>query len=76
MVGVPHPDLGEVPVAFVVPERRGGLDSDAVLGECRRLLSDFKVPDRLVETGQIPRTGSGKVLRYQLRQRLAGEAVR
>ena len=70
VAGCPHPDLGEVPVAFVVPGRPGTLDADAVLGECRRLLSGFKVPDRLVETDRIPRTGSGKVLRYQLRERL------
>jgi long-chain acyl-CoA synthetase len=70
VVGCPHQDLGEVPVAFVVPERPGALVTDAVLGECRRRLSAFKVPERLVETGQIPRTGSGKVIRYQLRERL------
>lgn len=71
VVGCPHPDLGEVPVAFVVPETPGMLAAEPVLDACRRSLSAFKVPERLVQADQIPRTGSGKVLRYQLRERLA-----
>ncbi|WP_028936337.1 class I adenylate-forming enzyme family protein [Pseudonocardia spinosispora] len=71
VVGVPHSHLGEVPVAFVVPARAGGLDHDMVLSEARALLSSFKVPTRLIETDVIPRTGSGKILRFQLRQRYA-----
>ncbi|GAA5114569.1 class I adenylate-forming enzyme family protein [Pseudonocardia adelaidensis] len=70
VVGVPHPHLGEVPVAFVIPARPGGLDHAAVLDTARARLSSFKLPDRLVECTEIPRTGSGKILRFQLRQRL------
>jgi acyl-CoA synthetase (AMP-forming)/AMP-acid ligase II len=71
VVGMPHPHLGEVPVAFVVPARPSGLDHVAVLDTARVRLSSFKLPDRLVECTEIPRTGSGKILRFQLRQRLA-----
>jgi acyl-CoA synthetase (AMP-forming)/AMP-acid ligase II len=70
VVAAPHDGLGEVPVAFVVP--RGRLDADAVLATCRERLSAFKVPVELVEIDAIPRTGSGKILRYRLQQRLAG----
>jgi rifamycin polyketide synthase module 1/2/3 len=65
----PHADLGEVPVAFVVPEREGELDTDAVLNACREKLSYFKVPAELIEVPEIPRTGSGKVMRYRLQER-------
>lgn len=68
VVGQPHPDLGEVPVAFVVAD--GVLDLEAVLEECRRRLTYFKVPDRLVEIDRIPRTGSGKILRFRLAEQL------
>ncbi|TCK27297.1 acyl-CoA synthetase (AMP-forming)/AMP-acid ligase II [Pseudonocardia endophytica] len=70
VVGVPHEHLGEVPVAFVVA--RGGVpvDHDAVLDGARRRLSAFKVPARLVEVDTIPRTGSGKILRFRLREQV------
>jgi rifamycin polyketide synthase module 1/2/3 len=70
VIGHPHPDLGEVPVAFIVPERAGALDLEAVLAECRGRLSAFKVPERLIEVDSIPRTGSGKILRHRLRRLL------
>lgn len=70
VVGRPHDDLGEVPVAFVVAERPGGLDTEAVLDACREKLSHFKVPAQLIETPEIPRTGSGKIIRYRLQEQL------
>jgi acyl-CoA synthetase (AMP-forming)/AMP-acid ligase II len=73
VVGVPHRHLGEVPIAFVVPRTPGVLDRDAVLDAARERLSAFKVPDQLIEIDRIPRTGSGKILRFALQQRLAGE---
>ncbi|MHA6795444.1 AMP-binding protein [Pseudonocardia bannensis] len=69
VVGAPHDSLGEVPVAFVVA-REGGLDREKVLEVCGERLSSFKVPDELIEVDSIPRTGSGKILRFQLQQRL------
>jgi rifamycin polyketide synthase module 1/2/3 len=74
VVGLPHRHLGEVPVAFVVPREPGGLDHGAVLDAARERLSAFKVPEQLIEIEQIPRTGSGKILRFALQQRLSGEA--
>jgi acyl-CoA synthetase (AMP-forming)/AMP-acid ligase II len=70
VVGVPHESLGEVPVAFVVP-RTAPLDAATVLSDCGRRLSQFKVPTQLIEIDEIPRTGSGKILRFRLRERLA-----
>ncbi|NMO88566.1 AMP-binding protein [Actinomycetospora sp. TBRC 11914] len=71
VVGRAHPDLGEVPVAFVV----GGddpPDAEDLLARCRRDLSAFKVPE-IRFTTTIPRTGSGKVKRFEL-ARLLDEA--
>jgi acyl-CoA synthetase (AMP-forming)/AMP-acid ligase II len=71
VVGVPHDGLGEVPVAFVVP-KTAPLDTATVLADCGRRLSQFKVPTQLIEIDEIPRTGSGKILRFRLRERLTG----
>ena len=72
VVGRPHPDLGEVPVAFVVadPGAGGGPDVEALREHCRRQLAWFKVPDGFHLTDTIPRTGSGKIKRFELARRL------
>ena len=44
VVGVPHPYLCEVAIAFVVPRVPDGLDQDAVLAVAREQLSSFKCP--------------------------------
>ncbi|MEU7057515.1 class I adenylate-forming enzyme family protein [Streptomyces sp. NPDC046197] len=63
-----HGDLGEVPVAFVVSDRPGELDREALFELCRRQLSHFKVPADIVEIDAIPRTGSGKIMRFRLHE--------
>ncbi|RKR91911.1 rifamycin polyketide synthase module 4/5/6 [Micromonospora pisi] len=64
--GVPDEALGEVPVAFLIPRVPGALDADRVFAECRQRLAYFKVPERLHEVSEIPRTPSGKTIRYLL----------
>ncbi|MFJ9842408.1 type I polyketide synthase [Kitasatospora sp. NPDC101155] len=63
----PHATLGEVPVAWVVPGPEG-IDLARLLDHCRGALSAYKLPERILETGSIPRTPSGKIIR-----RLLGE---
>jgi acyl-CoA synthetase (AMP-forming)/AMP-acid ligase II len=46
-----------------------------VLAGCRERLAYFKVPAELVEIDEIPRTGSGKVLRYRLQGWLLGRGT-
>jgi long-chain acyl-CoA synthetase len=65
VVGRAHPDLGEVPVAFVVPADDPP-DEEDLLARCRRDLTGFKVPAEVRFTTTIPRTGSGKVKRFEL----------
>jgi acyl-CoA synthetase (AMP-forming)/AMP-acid ligase II len=67
VVGTSHPALGEVPIVFVVPREGHIVDSDALLIHCRSRLSHYKVPSAVHLVGEIPRTGSGKVMRYKLR---------
>ncbi|MDH6439133.1 acyl transferase domain-containing protein/acyl-CoA synthetase (AMP-forming)/AMP-acid ligase II/acyl carrier protein [Streptomyces sp. SAI-144] len=70
VVARPHPLLGEVPVAFVVPGERG-LDTGALLRACAEVLSAHKVPDDVLFTPAIPRTAAGKPRRAVLREGLA-----
>jgi rifamycin polyketide synthase module 1/2/3 len=75
VVARPHLELGEVPVAFVVPAQPGAMDASALRDACRRELAAFKVPEQFIEIDAIPRTGSGKIMRYRLSERLASEAA-
>jgi long-chain acyl-CoA synthetase len=61
--GVPHPTLGEVVHAEVVPKAGAEVDADLVRRACQQRLSAHKVPQRVVLVAAVPMTGSGKVAR-------------
>lgn len=75
IVGVAHETLGEVPYAFVVPKDGSPVDVDALLDHCRATLSKYKVPVEFRTIDQIPRTGSGKIMRFRLRDLVDGPSA-
>ena len=70
VVGIAHEHLGEVPALFIVPRPGKDLQSEAVIAHCRTRLSAYKVPHSVHLIAEIPRTGSGKIIRYKLREML------
>jgi acyl-CoA synthetase (AMP-forming)/AMP-acid ligase II len=70
VVGMPHADLGEVPVAFVVPDAGAAVDAEAIRAVVADRLASFKVPAEIHAVDAIPRTGSGKTKRFELTARL------
>lgn len=68
VVGVSHATLGEVPVAFVVAREGAVIDGEAIVAHCRATLSGYKVPAAIHVVAEIPRTGSGKIMRFKLRE--------
>jgi acyl-CoA synthetase (AMP-forming)/AMP-acid ligase II len=68
VVGMPHEHLGEVPVLFVVPRPGKTVENDALIAHCRTHLSAYKVPHSVQLIAEIPRTGSGKIIRYKLKE--------
>src|SRR5690606_11253764 len=72
VVGVPHPDKGEVPKAYVVARAGTSLSAEEVLEYCRQRLARFKVPAVVEFVQEIPRSASGKTLRRQLRAESTG----
>ncbi len=71
---VAHPDekWGEVPHAFVTPKEGAEerLTEDGVIAWCRANMAHFKAP-RHVSFVQLPKTSTGKIQKYALRQRIA-----
>jgi acyl-CoA synthetase (AMP-forming)/AMP-acid ligase II len=70
VVGMTHEHLGEVPALFIVPRPGQVIESEALLVHCRTHLSAYKVPHAIQTIAEIPRTGSGKIIRYKLRELL------
>ncbi|MBI4456953.1 MAG: hypothetical protein HY644_13805 [Acidobacteria bacterium] len=63
--------LGEVPVLFVVCKHGAQISEADLKDYCSAHLSSYKVPDSMHYVDQIPRTGSGKIMRFKL-QKLLG----
>ena len=72
-VGLPSASGGEDVVAVVVLTPGAELDVNAVREYCRTRLSAYKVPRRIVEVDDLPRSLLGKVLRREVRNRLQGK---
>jgi HIP---CoA ligase len=73
VVGVPDARMGEVGAAWVVA-RSGVVDDPAALEAelsswARQRMANFKVPRTFHVVDALPTNASGKVLKYQLRQR-------
>ena len=67
VVGVPHPDFGEVGCAFVLAKAGVTLDPAALLQALKALLANFKVPKQCVVLPELPRNAMGKVQKNVLR---------
>jgi fatty-acyl-CoA synthase len=68
VIAVPDEKWGEVPKAFVVPKEGRALTEADVIAHCRALLAHFKCP-KSVALGPLPKTSTGKVQKYVLRER-------
>ena len=67
LVGVPHPDFGEVGVAILIPKPGATLDGAQVLAQLRSRLANFKIPKQCFVVDELPRNTMGKVQKNLLR---------
>ena len=72
VVGVPHPDFGEVGVAVIIAKPGAQLDGDALMGQLKSQLANFKIPKRCFVETELPRNTMGKVQKNLLRDRYQG----
>ena len=66
--GIPSEDWGEAVHAVVVPRPGAEVSTDAVSTFAREHLAGYKVPRSVTFTDELPRTGSGKILKRVLRE--------
>ncbi|MBV8866814.1 MAG: AMP-binding protein, partial [Acidobacteriaceae bacterium] len=69
VVAAPDDRWGEIPVAIVVPRSSALLSADELLEYLQTRLAKFKLP-RLIQFAKepLPKTGTGKVLKRELRE--------
>jgi acyl-CoA synthetase (AMP-forming)/AMP-acid ligase II len=72
VIGIPDERMGEVGMAFVVPAPGESLEPDAVIAWSRDNMANYKVPRRVEILDSLPRNATGKVVKFELRERARG----
>jgi fatty-acyl-CoA synthase len=68
VVGVPHDKWGETPIACVVLREGHAVGEEELIDHCRAHLAHFKAPSAVVFHEQLPRTATGKLQKFKIRQ--------
>ena len=68
--GIPDPKWGELVMASVVLKPGENLDADELITFCRQYLAGYKIPKKIeFSANELPKSGSGKILKKNLRER-------
>jgi len=68
--GIPDSKWGEIVMACVVLQPGNALNVDDLVAHCRQMLANYKVPRRVeLLDSELPKSGTGKILKRILRQR-------
>jgi long-chain acyl-CoA synthetase len=68
--GIPDPKWGEIVMADLVLKPGKKLSADELIAYCRRSLANYKIPRRVeFSDTELPKSGSGKILKKILRER-------
>ena len=68
VVARPHEKWGETPLAFVELKPGASVTAEELVAHCKGLLAGYKVP-REIRFEAIPKTSTGKIQKFQLRER-------
>jgi fatty-acyl-CoA synthase len=72
VVGVPDEKWGERPRAYVLLKPDKTLTAEELITYGRQQLSGYKIPRDIVFADDLPRTSTGKVLKFELRNQTTG----
>ena len=70
VVAMPHDKWGERPCAFVMLKENSETTEGQIIEFCRKKIAHFKCPDRVV-FGELPKTSTGKIKKFELRASLS-----
>ncbi|RFU49780.1 acyl-CoA synthetase [Paraburkholderia sp. DHOC27] len=69
VVAMPDAKWGEVPCAFVELREGASVTAEEIIEHCRSLLAGYKLP-KAVCFGELPKTSTGKIQKFELRARV------
>jgi len=75
VVAKTDPKWGETPCAFIEPKAGAQVSAEAIIAHCRQHLAGYKVP-RTVVFGELPKTSTGKIQKFELRKQLLGTVAK
>ncbi|KAI3499717.1 hypothetical protein L1887_35526 [Cichorium endivia] len=76
VVAMPHPRWGESPCAFVVLKMTTeDVTEEEILGYCQKNMPKFMVPKKVEFMKELPKTGTGKVQKVELRKMAASYQI-
>jgi fatty-acyl-CoA synthase len=67
VVSTPDPKWGEVPKAYITPRPGSQPTAENIIAFCKEHLARFKAPKYIV-FGELPKTATGKIQKYKLRE--------
>jgi len=74
VVAKPHPKWGETPCAFIELKPGAQVTAAELVAHCKQHLAGFKVPGAF-EFGDLPKTSTGKIQKFELRKRSGAVAA-
>lgn len=73
VVAVPHDHWGERPKAFVVKKPGAAVESEDLIVHVRSRIAKYKAPDEVEFVAELPKTSTGKIQKYVLREKEWGD---
>jgi fatty-acyl-CoA synthase len=74
VVAVPDPKWGEVPCAVIQLRPGASATAEEIIAHRWLFLAHYKVP-RVVKFGELPRTATGKIQKYELRAQMGSKSA-
>jgi fatty-acyl-CoA synthase len=68
VIGIPDEKWGELVTALVVREGSSALTEQELITHCRTALAGFKCPKKVEFVTELPRTATGKLQKFKLRE--------
>lgn len=75
VIAIPHEHWGDRPLLLVVPEAGVELQSDELLAFLGERLAKWWLPHRIVFVNELPKTGTGKIMKAELRKQFCDAAT-
>ncbi len=68
VIGIPDEKWGELVTALVVTEQGAETSQEELIKHCRESLAGYKCPKRIEFVDELPRTATGKLQKFKLRE--------